>query len=234
MDIPGEELFSNEEKRAHQLFDALVRRCFQKDPSKRPTVSELQSDPFFIEMHDADDDEVSHYGGLFSPGNETTSSWGNNRSPGMLPCFSDTPSPQKIPHPSPQSGRSKSVVQWRTSFLSPPRPKRNPERASPSPIRSSPQTISAMPDTTEWPEWAHAQLRKQKLFNKSPGSCQTEQNVSDLMGSLALSEDSAASSRNPFRTASQGNNRTSTIGSTAKSNLIGLNFLDKSASTYEL
>jgi hypothetical protein len=91
-----------------------------------------------------------------------------------------------------------------------------------------------MPDTTEWPEWANAQLRKQKLFNKSPGSRQTEQNVSDLMGSLALSEDSVASSRNPFRTASQGIDRTSTIGITANSNLIGLNFLDKSASTYEL
>jgi hypothetical protein len=54
-----------------------------------------------------------------------------------------------------------------------------------------------------------------------------------IMGSLALSADSASRSQNPFRRASQG--RTSTVGSTANSsNLIGLELLDNSRSTYEL
>ena len=233
MDIPREELSSNSEKRAGQLFDELLKKCFEKEPSKRPTVVELQQDPFFIEMYDGEDDEASHdYRSLFSPGNETTASRDSIRSPVMLPRASDALSPQRLPSPSPQLGRSKSVVQWKTSFLSPPRPKRNTERASPSPMRASPQTISSNPDTTEWPQWARVQLRNQKLSNQSPGRRKKEQDVSDLMGSLALSEDSGTSGPNPFGTGSQG--RTSTIGSADRSNLFGLHFLDQSASTYEL
>jgi serine/threonine protein kinase len=238
MDIPNDLLISNGDRKAGELFESLVRKCFQKDPSSRPTTDELLVDPFFIEMHDGADQETSPYRALFSPGNETTTSREtmNTGSPATPACASDTPSPQRFPSPSPQNhSRSKSVIQWKTSFMSPPRPKRNKEKSSPSPIpmHQSPQATSPQPDTSEWPDWARAQLNKKKLFTKSPASRQTDPDLSDVMGSLALSADSASRSQNPFRRASQG--RTSTVGSTANtSNLIGLELLDNSRLTYEL
>jgi serine/threonine protein kinase len=234
MDFASDEQLSNQDKKVRQLFDAFVRTCFQKDPSVRPTARELLDDPFFIEMHEeGDDDERTHYRGLFSPGNETITSWDSARSPEMPSQAANTPSPQHVPSPSSQShSRSKSVIQWKSSFLSPPRPKRNTERSSPSPLRASPQAVSPKPDSSEWPDWARSQLKRKSLLEKSPSSRRNEPNISELMGSLALSEDTASVSQNPFRRTSQG--RTSTIGSTGNSNLVGLHFLDKSNSTYEL
>ena len=233
MVIREEEPSSNKDKRLLRLLEDLVEKCFQHNPDMRPTVHELQEEMFFFaEMQDEADDE-SHYRGLFSPGSETIAFFENTRSPGMPSHATNVASPQKISNVSAQPARSKSVIQWKTSFLSPPRQKRNSEVTSPSPIRPSPQTVASRQDSSEWPEWARDELKKQNLFGKSPGPRQPEQSLSELMGSLALSEDSNASGQNPFRSsASRG--RTSTIGTTANSNLIGLKILDKSPSTFEI
>ena len=76
-------------------------------------------------------------------------------------------------------------------------------------------------DTREWPAWAKLQLKNpnnhagKSLENKEIGK-----DISDLMGSLALSEDSDVDEKLFME------RRSSTIGSsTAFSNLIGLKFL---------
>jgi serine/threonine protein kinase len=225
------EMLSKEDTKVLELFESLVGKCFEKDPSMRPSASDLLEEPFFIEMHQEIDDESSHYPGLFSPGNETTSSWDATPNKNYHPTdFVNSlhrpadPSPKRLT-------RSKSEVQWKTTFLSPPLPKREGGRGSPSPLYKSPhQTISPKRDSSDWPVWARAQQDKQNLFGNSPKKQPSEQDLSGLMGSLALSEDSTT--RNPFASTTQ--SKSSLAGSTANSHLIGLDLLEPSSDKYEI
>jgi serine/threonine protein kinase len=253
INISHDDLVTYQNRRILERFESLVDRCFQKNPSNRPTAHELLEDPFFIEMHEEGDDDASHYrglfspGGIFSPGNETNASHDLWRSPetpvsemsSRLPFSSNSSSGQTQMSPSPLNdspsalkhsrSRSVSVVQWKTSFLSPPRPQREGRaKGSPSPARSTNQAMSPKPDTSNWPEWARAELRK-----ASPGSASKPSDVANdlsaLLGSLALSEDSASVGPNPFARESGGS-----IASVEKSHLVGLHLLDQSNVTYEI
>ena len=259
MKISKENLLSNGDKRVHVLFERMVAKCFQKDPSERPTVGQLIEDPFFIEMHEEGDDDTTHYrgifspGGLFSPGSRSKESLEFSRSSetsmsatklpgtplqsigpsehiGMSPSpLKQSPSPLKL-----SRNKSVSVVQWKTSFLSPPRPKRINSRArtTPSPARhmvGTNKVVSPKPDTSDWPDWAIAELQRAELGGESQ-TADNGNNLSVLMGSLALSEDSAlVGGPNPFARSSNASS-----SSVDKSHLVGLNFLDQSSSIYEI
>ena len=240
MKHPEIDSFSKRQQTAWHLFVEMVRKCFDHDPSKRPTAKELQNDPFFLTVHDMEDEDPKEFRGLFSPENEpkTPASCDDLMSPisyGNQTNESPIRSPQKLSN-SPSLQRSKSVVQWKTTFSTPPRPKRNSERNSPSPYktpkskgkktpnRTPKQHQSPSPDSREWPEWARNQLNKQL---QSPDKNAEE--LSSLMGSLALSEDSYVENT-PKKQQSTGRRSSST----ATSNLIGLNFLENSNPTYEI
>jgi serine/threonine protein kinase len=229
------QILLKENKNVRKLFDSLLLKCFEMDPSMRPSAPELLQDPFFIEMHEEIDDEGSHYAGIFSPGNESVSSLDATSNKTHHPADHlnalhrpSNLSPNKLV-------RSKSEVQWKTTFMSPPRPKKMGDCGSPSPMMyKSPHqgTISPKLDSSDWPDWAHDHVAKQKLFGNNPGKTrehQSQKALSNLMDSLALSEDS---SRNPFASTLQ--NKSSLIGSTANSNLIGIELLDQSSIKYEL
>lgn len=217
--VQKETELANEDKQVRQLFERLLHKCFLRDPSLRPSASKLLDDPFFIEMHDEDDEEATHYRGLFSPGNETTSSHEGSPNTSIDTLNrSIQPSPQKLFH-------AQSERQLKSTFLSPPRPKRNGKQSkSPYPMQyKSPQTtISPKPDSSDWPEWARQD--KDNTLSYSPATQQSEQNLSNLMDSLALSEDTT---RNPFASTVQ--SKSSLLGSTDAntSHLIGLDFLEK-------
>ena len=223
--------FSSRQQTAWNLFEDLVSKCFDQDPSLRPTTFQLLHHPFFLIVHDGDDDDESVYRGLFSPGTETKSSLDFvHGSPEPQHSSKSSSNPKVLPggtlSPSGKVTRSKSVVQWKTSFLSPPRPKKKQEKNSPTPLKASPQTPGQSPDTSEWPDWARAQLKKQNLSKRSS----PKEVVSDLinqMGSLALSEDSSSAST---RLGSKSHPRSSTIGTTtAQSKLVGLSLLEDSS-----
>mmetsp|Transcript_33512 Transcript_33512/g.56085 ORF Transcript_33512/g.56085 Transcript_33512/m.56085 type:complete len:332 (-) Transcript_33512:122-1117(-) len=260
---PDLDSFSHRQQTAWNLFEELVSKCFDHVPNQRPTVSELQADPFFLTVHDVEDD-VQEFRGLFSPQSEGKVS--NESQFFTSPTKNESPmrSPQPV-SPSQKMQRSKSVVQWKTSFLTPPRPKKNSEVASPSPFKGtpkrnskstpkrSPQTTprrtpnktpkptaqrpegrSPSPDTREWPDWARIELKRQLKTCPSPGDKEAPLKDASPMGSLALSEDSIE----PTPKKQAGKDRFSTIGSTTtanSSNLIGLEFLEgTSNSTYEI
>jgi mitogen-activated protein kinase kinase kinase 3 len=241
---PQYESFSKRQQISWHLFEELVKLCFDHDPTRRPTSSTLETNPFFLTVHDAEDDQESR--GLFSPGGDTLSidDTSSPRSFSDLlnspaespPVFSESQTSQsKLP-------RSKSVVQWKTSFKTPPRPKRTPRKAaSPGPGESSTKKTprqhgkvdsSPSPDTREWPEWARAQLQKQVGSDLSSisenASTDGAANLSDMMDSLAFSKDSTDPT-----TPGQERKRNSTIG-TNSSNLVGLNFLERSTATFEI
>jgi len=221
MEHPQKESFSKRQQVSWNLFEKFVCRCFEQDPSKRPSAKELLDDPFFFTLaeDDFDDDESTHYRGLFSPGNESKKLF----SPKQL-----LPSPAKLPSPAHQLMQTKNVVQRDITFMSPPRQKKKIERGSStfSKCDTPPKQIeirnSPSPDTREWPVWARAQLEKQDSYKeKSSESKETPQGISELLDSLALSEDSGS-----IRQKLSMERRSSTIGSsTAYSNLAGLNFL---------
>jgi serine/threonine protein kinase len=234
LDIPGnDENMSDGDKRALHLFEKLLKKCFQKDPSMRPSARILLDDSFFLEVHNGSDDDQTPCRGFFSPGSETSASfWSNEAGPSSIA----TPSPHRL-------SRSKSVVQWKATFLSPPLPKRNPDRNnSPSPLRPSPArhrryspvTPTPVVDTSEWPKWAldrrKSLLEKENATLHQPSTRPAER-LSDLMGSLAISEDSDIASvhhgrNNPFRSSNTNHNQSVEV-----SHLEGLNHLNDGSSS---
>ncbi|KAL3895726.1 MAG: hypothetical protein SGARI_007361 [Bacillariaceae sp.] len=247
---PQYDSFSKRQRTSWHLFEELVKQCFDHDPSKRPTSLELATHPFFLTVHDAEDEQESR--GLFSPrGGDESSVDDSLLSPGSFSKDTfDSPakSPSVLARSQPSQGklsRSKSVVQWKTSFKTPPRPKRTPRKGTiPSPRKSSSKKtprarrrdeFSPSPDAREWPEWARAQLEKQvgsdlSSISENESTEGGIANLTDMMDSLAFSKDSpdpstAGLSKEP--------RRTSTIG-TNSSNLAGLNFLDSSSATFEI
>jgi serine/threonine protein kinase len=244
-----DELLSEGEKHVRTLFEAFVEKCYHKDPSKRPTARALLEDPFFTELHHGlDDDNQTPCRGIFSPCSDTSTRDGSTSpNAAFSPPFLGSPSPTK-------HSQSRSVVQWKQSFRSPPQPKRNNIIGSPSPMRASSMRVSPMrtarsplprspyrppsaskgspsTDTSDWPTWArerHIALKKQQSTSQG-----TEQ-ISELLDSLAMSEDSKSSyGPNPFRRSSATNGKTADE-STMFSNLDGLKLLDQSDITYEI
>jgi serine/threonine protein kinase len=196
------------------LLKSVVAKCFKRDPSDRPSVKSLQHDPFFSEVHTLSDDDHSVGRGLFSP--ESHCSWEVMHSP-IAAKLSPIPS---------RSSRSNSVGPRRSPFMSPPLPKRTGTG-----LRASPAPLSPQPDTNEWPTWAREKYESSTAAAAAP----TAQGLAklgktdaltgkmiDLMGSLALSDDSCMVSP-PFC----GSNRESSVfrrSSTVQSPLEGLQF----------
>ena len=215
MNHPMKESFSKRQRISWNLFEKFVDRCFQQDLSERPDTKELANDPFFLTLCEDDgDDESIQYRGLFSPGHDITKDYG---SPKKLY------SPVKLPSPAGRPLRTKIAP-----FLSPPRSRKNVERRSEcgTPPKQKEIQKSPSPDTREWPGWATDQLKQQNNCKESGSENidELKQDISGLMESLALSEDSDQRS--------SVERRSSTIGSfTGFSNLVGLEFLDNSKAT---
>jgi len=235
VDVKHVERLSNENKNVFGLLCDLMESCYNKDPTERPDVRLLQEHAFFTEMHE--DDESVYSNGLFSPANKTRLSTGSARSEKSDSRIVETPSPSpmRLPAPTPPS-RSKSIIQWRSTFASPPKPKRAENKKLSSPLRASPYH-SPPHDTSNWPDWARVELRKSSLFDQSPNKVgagtSEETNISEMMGSLALSEDSEILSQHTHRRDSQ--THSSTVGTTSdESKLAGLNFLEDSNATFEI
>jgi hypothetical protein len=239
----NDENISDGDKRALHLFEKLLKKCFQKDPSMRPSARILLDDSFFLEVHNGSDDDQTPCRGFFSPGSETSTSFWSNAG---RPSSAATPSPHRL-------SRSKSVVQWKATFLSPPLPKRNPDRNnSPSPLRPSPSparhrryspvTPTPVVDTSEWPKWAldrrKSLLEKENATLHQQPSSRPAERLSDLMGSLAISEDSDIASvhhhhhgrHNPFRSSASSTNKNHNH-SVEVSHLEGLNLLNDGSSS---
>jgi serine/threonine protein kinase len=197
------------------LLKSVVAKCFKRDPSERPSAKSLQHDPFFSEVHTLSDDDHSVGRGLFSP--ESHCSWEAMHSP---------ISAKRSPIPS-RSSRSNSVGPRRSPFMSPPLPKRTGTG-----LRASPAPLSPQADTNEWPTWAREKHESSTaaaaVAPTAQGLAKLEKadaltgKVIDLMGSLALSDDSCMASP-----AFCGNNRESSVfrrSSTVQSPLEGLQF----------
>jgi len=216
MEHPQEDNFSTRQQMSWIMLQEFVCKCFEQDPLKRPSVKELLKDKLFSATVEGDiDDEVSvQYRGLFSPRTVTSN---KNCSPKYV--LSPMQQPSGGAHRSTkeiQKGRRE------TSLLSPPLSKTNARKDSPSiatcatPLTRPQSQNSPSPDTQGWPIWAKTQLEQQK-----------PDNISELMDSLALSEDSGhIDDRQSME------RRSSISGSTAFSNLVGLKLLESTERKY--
>jgi len=165
MEHPEKESFSKRDESLWVLLEQFVDKCFEQDPSKRPSVQELLNDPF-ITATSHDDDESTDYRGLFSPGAESKTLF----------------SPKKLSSSSKR--RSKSSVSREATLLclSPPQTKSNRSLTkTQTPPAKATAHKSPSPDTSGWPAWAKTQLHKESKDTK----------ISQLLDSLALSEDSS-------------------------------------------
>ncbi len=234
----------NEDRSFYHWLNNLLESCFSKDPTARPDAADLLQHQFFTEMHDEADDDSICSRGLFSPASVLKSTPKFGESPGEESQMAESPSSSELRSsvPTPTNHvRSKSVVQWRTTFSSPPKPKASARNDTKADVKQSPNRArsfrSPRRDTSNWPDWARAEIQKRNLFEKSPNNdpClgAEERNLSALMGSLALSEDSETVSDNPYRRASH--SRISTVGTASEeSKLVGLSILNDSNITYEI
>jgi serine/threonine protein kinase len=224
MEHPQKDSFSKRQKLLWAMLKAFVSSCFEQDPSERPSARELLDDPFVSRISEGhfDDDESTHYRGLFSPGNESKNVV-SPKQPSM---------PAKQQSPGHHLTRTK---EHEMTWMSPSCPKKNSVRDNSSFAKSrtppkQPKTQnSPSPDTREWPVWATNQLEKEN-YCKQNHLCENKEtsqyNISELMDSLALSEDSSHIGHNLLT-----ERRSSTIGSsTVNSNLVGLKFLETTRS----
>ena len=218
---PEKESMSKREQSSWIMLQEFVNRCFEQDPSERPSVKELFEDPFILrksEIHN-DDDESTNYHGLFSPGNESKTLF----SPKQLSLSAKRRSSQTEYHD-----------ERELTALSPSRPKKNGNSETllkkvETPNYKSKTQNSPSRDTREWPTWAKSQLEKENNSEQKDLSEKREmsnENISELMDSLALSEDSGDINQKLLI-----NRRSSTTsGSTVNSNLVGLKFLESTRS----
>jgi len=181
----------------------------------------LLNDPFISrlsERHD-DDDETVNYRSLFSPGKETD----------QCSSMEKLSVEMKIKSPEQHLTRTKDFDRQEPTWKSPPCSKSREENASYS-VESKPcikqpkDLVFPSPDTREWPAWAKNHLEKQNGCNQyhpSENNSTSKNNLSELMDSLALSEDSS----HVGQTLSLEKRSSNTAGSTLNSNLAGLKFL---------
>lgn len=207
-------------------FKALLEKCFFRDPSKRPTAKELSSDAFFTVTEQSSSEDTQSRG-LFSPGNESLSTWGSARSSKRTPTRSS----------SPQSQLSTTAVgKANASFLSPPLPTRIHQGSSRHEV-ISPLAPSPVVDASDWPKWARERLVDRKSPYKTrpeteggehglpPASPSRRASPSRMMmDSLAISEDSSTVV-NPFRRRNR-KSGDSSLGTGSVSTLFGLHFLE--------
>mmetsp|Transcript_45559 Transcript_45559/g.110874 ORF Transcript_45559/g.110874 Transcript_45559/m.110874 type:complete len:1247 (-) Transcript_45559:103-3843(-) len=242
MEHPGSPSFTSRQKTMWHMLEDLVRKCFDHDCESRPNVKQVQDDPFFLSIHECDDDETQCLG-LFSPRNGGLA-LASPLSPKMR-----SPTPPSIEAPrcdkktsltagscrSPAVNtplaRSKSVVQWKTTFASPPRQRRQSNtKSTPSPVRKTPGRHSPSPNTSEWPEWAKNQLKKyqdQKLPMQTPHK--EMQDLQTLMDSLAVSESTTSFQVQNFANKTSVSTPTTVSSSSLNksSPLIGLTLLEE-------
>ena len=210
MEHPEKESFSTSEEASWTLLQDFVDKCFEQDPSKRPTVKELLNDPFILGNSDVhnDDDESTHYCGIFSPRNEGKTLF----SPKQLSLSAKRRSTQSQVLSSPSPKKTIEVEALGNSKTPSNKPK----------VQSSPS-----PDAREWPAWAKSHLEKQNnaIEHRDPLESREKlhDDVSALMDSLALSEDSSVFTR---KLSTERRSSTMSAGSTVNSNLVGLNFLE--------
>lgn len=148
-------------------FVAMITKCFQHNPNKRPTAEELQQDGFFL-MGESCSDDCSV---LASPGHNTSIAWEN------LLHSPSTPQSTIGLNARPSTFRRSSSARSMRSFMSPPIPENGILNLS---LIKSPTAASPKCDPSDWPTWARAQYQK---------DCE-EAGASATMGSLAFSEDS--------------------------------------------
>ena len=254
MKHPQIESFSEKQQMSWNLFTEFVKRCFEQEPSKRPSTYELADDPFVLTLCESDGDEESTmYRGLFSPEQQINGPVSTKKL-SLSPSRSLFSTTQIVPGTviqSPSSLKEDDLEQSASisGYDTPPKQQK---------IHKSPS-----PDTRDWPQWAvkaadavnnntdvtrndkselmgslacsegseqkctQAQLKQQKFYNqnKGNGNCsELRHNISELMGSLALSEDSEEREQ-----------RLSAVGtSTLFSKLAGLEFLDSSSKVTNL
>jgi serine/threonine protein kinase len=244
---PGSHTFTNRQRTMWHMLEDLVRKCFEQDTDKRPTVKQVQDEPFFLSIHECDDDE-SQCLGLFSPRNGGLA-LGSPLSPKIMSPYMSSVAQSITDKVSPAVAcsrnssaplaYSKSIVQWKTTFASPPRQKRLGTQCSLNPVQRSPARHSPSPNATEWPEWAKNELRKQQEQRLSMQTPHKEaQDLQTLMDSLAVSENSTLLNAEKSGIRKLGFTSTDTNRS---SSLIGLDLLEEavddqspSKETYEI
>ena len=224
MEHPQKESFSKRQQSLWIMLKDFVRKCFDHNPSERPSTRGLLNDPFItsvIELHN-DDDENAHYGGLFSPNIESKTSVSQ-------PLLAQA---KKKKSPEHALTRTKNFVHSERTPRSPSCPMSGENRISNSGetevSRQQRLTrISPTRDTREWPAWAKNHTEKSNVIEQDhPLANKTisKNSISELMDSLALSEDSTHCDQ----TLLTGRVSSTTGGSTVRSNLAGLIFLESS------
>jgi hypothetical protein len=179
-------------------FTAMVARCFYRYPCERPSAQELQADRFFEHRQIVDDDLTSTIASILaSPSKDASFAWEHLLSPstphtGRVDAGKRNPYRRSI-----SAGCLKSPL-----FLSPPIPENAVLKVSIEKLRmNSPAPIAASPqyESTEWPSWARKALtsdscRLQEASRSPKGNVSPAvAALSQMMGSLAVSEDSSAS-----------------------------------------
>jgi len=228
MKHPQRECFSKQQELSWNLFENFVGKCFEFDPMQRPSAKELKDDLFFSTQVDSggEDDESTQFCGLFSPGNESRK------------LFSPMQLSSKAKHPSPaqHAPRSKTQGSQEMLFVSPPLSKTEIKKAPFEKYGTPPKQpkiqYSPSPDAREWPAWARTELEKQKKCKQKMSETKesTHGNLSELMDSLALSEDST--DINDRTLAEQ---RSSSLhNSIAHASLIGCNLLETTGSNQSI
>ena len=157
-------------------FEEMLKRCFWRTATQRPTAQGLAADSFFSGASSSEDD-ASQARELFSPGGDSVSTFASK-----TPHIADmTPNAKRPP---------------RSSFLSPPMPRRI---GIISAVNVSPLDRSPKVDAKDWPSWARDQLKRESHSPMGPQDAK----ASPLMDSLAYSADTMNAIANPFARSSQ-------------------------------
>ena len=178
-------------------FAAMVARCFHKSAYERPTAQELHDDPFFQHRQTIDDDHTSVIASILaSPGRDISFHWEHLLSP-ATPQSGKSGTGRRYRHRrSSSAGYLKSPL-----LLSPPIPENGVLKMTPARFRtSSPAGASPSYESNDWPSWARKALTcnstqrhdtsrsSNEMGNESPSI----DAISEILGSLAVSEDSSA------------------------------------------
>lgn len=190
---------SDSDRNEMERFKKLLKKCFPRDPKLRPTARLLLSDVFFVDEQ------------CFSEGDETFDE--SPFSPAPHHCIQSPLGARLSPIPGTATRRN-SVGSLTSPFMSPPMPK--PTNAVRSPLLRSP-----IPDPSGWPAWARD---KHKVLHEGKSDAATKTLLED---SLYLSDDSIPSKVVSEVSATASQRKQSTMTTTTRSPLHGLQFLSK-------